>query len=294
MRRVTGIVLLAFGMVLGSASGAAAQVDELVKKAETASYSGEQTVVCNTPDGRTSEVFQVGQANGVVVSRDSAGIVRATSVTPASQWDAELGYALVDRGERRFLQRPVTLVELLEDDQLRLRLRFDVSTGVLLASDVYNEDGSLYCSSRFLSFEPGDGGIAASVDLEALELAPTDDFNVEALPEQIAGFDRLSVTEGPRSEIVSAHYGDGVFSFTVLNAPRVIDVPELADAPRVEIGDHEYQRQFTLGTAVVAWPSAEGGFVMIGELPLDLQADVLAELPAPRRSLLDRLWRLFD
>lgn len=295
MKRAATVVGLTAALVVGSVAGAGAQVDELVQLGEDAVFTGEQTVVCNTPDGRSSDLFEVAQSEGVIVSRDSSGVVRAAAVTPASEWSLDGEYRLNDLGRRLFLQRPVELVDVMEGDLLRLRLRFDVATGVLLASDVFNGDGTLYCSTRFVSFSPGQPGIAGRVSRELLDLSPTDDFNGSALPEAIAGFERISVTDGPQDEVVSAYYGDGVFSFTVLNSPRVIDVPELSEAPTVDIEGSDYQRQFELGTVVLSWNTGEGGFVLIGELPLDVQTEVLSDLPIPRRGLFERIWRgLFD
>lgn len=295
MSRTIIVFGLSMVLVLGAISAAGAQVDELVQLGETAVFSGEQSVVCNTPDGRSSDIFELAQADGVLVSRDSSGTVRAAAVTPATEWNLEGEYRLEALGRRLFLQRPVEMVEVMEGDLLRLRLRFDVATGVLLASDVFNGDGTLYCSTRFVSFAPGEPGIAGQVNRALLDLSPTDSFNSAALPDVIAGFDRISVSEGPQAEVVSAYYGDGVFSFTVLNSPRVINIPELASAPSVEIDGRDYRRQFELGTVVMSWNSGEGGIALIGELPLDVQTDVVAELPLPRRGLFERIWHnLFD
>ncbi len=294
MRRIAVVGITAMVVIAGFAAGASAQVAELVEQGEQARYSGEQTVVCNTPDGRTSEVFEVAQAEGVAVSRDSAGVMRAAAVTPTGEWNLAGKYEVRDRGDGTFLQRPVAVVEIIEGEILRLRLRFDLETGVLLASDVYNGDGTPYCSTRFVVFVPGDAGLAANVEPELLDLSSVDSFNESALPEEIAGFDRISVGEGPREEIVSAYYGDGIFSFTVLNAERVIDIPELAEAPTAEIEGHSYRRQFTLSTVVVEWSSDEGGYVLIGNIPLDVQSQVLRALPTPSQGFFDRLWSLFN
>lgn len=295
MSRTITVFGLSVVLVLGAVAAAGAQVGELVELGEAAVFSGEQSVVCNTPDGRSADIFELAQAEGILVSRDSNGILRAAAVTPAAEWNLEGEYHIESLGRRLFLQRPVEMVEVMEGDLLRLRLRFDVATGVLLASDVFNGDGTLYCSTRFVSFAPGVAGIAGQVNRELLDLAPTDAFNATALPEAIAGFDRISVSEGPQAEIVSAYYGDGVFSFTVLNSPRVINIPELATAPTVDIEGRDYRRQFELGTVVMSWNSGEGGIALIGELPLDMQTEIVAELPLPRRGLFERIWHnLFD
>ncbi len=276
------------------AAGASAQVAELVERGEQAVYSGEQSVVCRTPDGTTSEIFEVAQADGVVVTRDSGGIVRAAAVTTTGEWSLGEQYEVMERGQGTFLQRPIAIVEIMEDDLLRLRLRFDVESGVLLASDVFNGDATPYCSTRFIRFALGDAGLAGNMDPDVLELEPADSSDESLLPDTIAGFDRRSIGQGPRPEIVSAYYGDGVFSFTVLNAARVIDIPELAEAPTAEIDGHTYRRQFSLGRVVLEWSSDDGGYVLIGDLPLDVQSRVLRALPTPRQGFFERLWSLFD
>ncbi len=293
--RLTTIIAVVAGLSVFGPLAGAVDLEELLSRQAEAVYTGEQTVVCNTPDGRTSDVFEVSQAEGVVVSRDAGGVVRAAMVAVDAGWIESGRYDVRDGRSGRFLQRPVEIVEVLEAETIRLRMRFDVTTGVLLASDVFNADGTTYCSTRFVSFEPGQPGLTADVDLAEVVMESVDSFNERALPSVVGGFDRLSVSEGPEPEIAAAYYGDGVFSFTVLNSEKQIEVPELAQVPDSTIEGNRYQRAFSLGSAAIAWTSPEGGFVLVGELPLDLQGRVLADLPRPEEGFFRKLWRgLFD
>ncbi len=160
-------------------------------------------------------------------------------------------------------------------------------------SEIFNGDSSTYCTTRFIEFSLGAAGPAGGVT--SVDPAPAiDDPSDEVdgrLPVELAGFRRIQTTGGPQADVASAFYGDGVFSFTLLNSPRPISVPELAAQPKVTINGHNYQRVFELGRAVYAWNSDRGGYVLVGEIPLDIQERVLAELPDPQsRGFFQRLW----
>ncbi len=101
----------------------------------------------------------------------------------------------------------------------------------------------------------------------------------------------MDTYDGPENSLV-AYYSDGVFSFTVIASRRAVSIPELEDAPTVEVGDSKYQRHFLPGQVVYSWESKRGGYALIGDLPVDLQEAVLAELPrSGRPGFFVRLWR---
>ena len=297
IRRIVTVSCLTVAMV--AANQAVVLADELTDHLDRHAdslYSGEQTVACNTPDGGTSEVYEVGQSNGLTVARDQAGETRVARVATQVQ-DLDGRYTVTAPRMSRFAGRSVDEIDVMEGDTLRLRFVFDVASGALLASDVFNADGSTYCRTRLIDFVPGDAGISAGVTYSEPD-GPVliDDVDESSLPAAVGAFERLTVAEGPSDLVTSAYYEDGAFGFTLLHSRKPIAVPELANAPAVELAQGTYQRTYDVGTAVYAWESGRGGYVLAGDLPLDMQLGILEELPAPEPvSVFRRIWRnLFD
>ena len=293
MRRA--LVLGSAVLILLAGLSSTAMADEVTDRMERSVgvvYSGEQSVICDQPDGRHSEVFEVGQnETGVIVTVDPRGTRRAAKALMLS---TDLGdqYTIRMTEPDTVLGRPVDVVEIVDGNQTRVRLSFDVESSVLLMSEIFNGDGSTYCTTRFVAFTPGVAGPAEGAEVvahgEASEAPPRND---PALPARLAGFDRLKLTLGSEPDVLSAFYGDGVFTFQLTNSARPISVPELDRQPRVTIDGHQYQRIFELGRVVYAWNTGLGGYVLVGELPVDVQERVLAELPDPKsRGFFERLW----
>lgn len=293
--RLAWVVATVLVFTFGSA--AVALADELADRMDHGVgvvYSGEQSVICDQPDGRHAEVFKVGQNDqGIVVTVDPSGTTRSSRAMLGSA-DLGPGYTVRVGNPDVVLGRPVEVIEVVDAGTLRVRLAFDVESSVLLMSEIFNGDGSTYCTTRLVDFVLGTPGPADGID--ATDESPVDGAvptgNVDpALPVELAGFTRLQVTLGSQPDVSSGFYGDGVFTFQLTNSSRPISVPELDRQPRVTIDGHEYQRIFELGRAVYAWNSDLGGYVLVGELPTDVQARVLSELPDPKsRGFFERLW----
>ena len=295
MIRRSLVVLLGVAIFLVGSIGVAF-ADELsdhLDRQSEAVYSGDQTVVCDLPDGRRSQVFVVGQnSDGVLVTVDESGTIRTSSSAMATQ-DLAGQYEVAAKQAGSVLGRTVEVIEVIEGESVRVRLSFDAESSVLLMSEIFNSDGSTYCTTRFVEFSLGNAGPAAGmtgVDQAAVAEVPSVNVD-EQLPAELAGFRRIQTTVGPQTDVASAFYGDGVFSFTLLNSPKPISVPELASQPKISIGGRDYQRVFELGRAVYAWHSEMGGYVLVGEIPLDIQERVLEQLPDPQsRGFFRRLW----
>ncbi len=294
MRRV--LILGSAVLVLLAGSASIAMADEVTDRMDRSVgvvYSGEQSVICDQPDGRHAEVFEVGQnGSGVIVTVDPGGTTRSAKALMLS---TDLGdhYTMRMAEADAVLGRAVDVVEIVDGSQIRVRLSFDTESSVLLMSEIFNGDGSMYCTTRFVAFTLGTAGPAEGIEVVAQEEATEAPVrNVDpALPVRLAGFSRLKLTLGSQPDVLSAFYGDGVFTFQLTNSTRPISVPELDRQPRVTIEGHEYQRIFELGRAVYAWNSDLGGYVLVGELPVDVQERVLAELPDPKsRGFFERLW----
>jgi len=291
------LVLVFMVLVATVGSATAAMADELTDRMGDGAgivYSGEQSVVCNQPDGRHSELFDVGQNDlGITVTVDPAGTTRAARAgTLSTGLGSQYEIKLSAQGE--VLGRPVEVIDVLDGDALRVRLSFDVASSVLLMSEIFNGDGSMYCTTRFIEFNLGSPGPARGVTTvdspEPAGVVQADNVD-RTLPPQLAGFSRLQVGVGSESDVSLAFYGDGLFTFQLTNSNRPISIPELEGQPRATIEGHEYQRIFELGRVVYAWNSELGGYVLVGELPVDVQARVLSALPDPRsRGFFERLW----
>jgi len=311
MRRTLVVSVLALTVIVGQALPAlATDLGEYHERAAASEYSGEVFVICDTPDGTVAQFVEVtrsdGQlwvktsgteaiaSSGELYQRAADGTVQATRIESASDWEVSPKYTTVEAGAARELERPVQVVTVLESDVERVRLHFDEATGALLRSEVRNGDRSLYCSSSFVSFNEDPQSVDSSVRQATPETVGVVDFrdiDEDVLPTKVGGFDRQDVYEGPEDSMV-AYYSDGVFSFTVIASRKAVKIPELEDAPLVEIEGKKYQRHFDPGQVVFAWESKVGGYALIGDLPLDLQEAVLKDLPRPGRpGFFARLWR---
>jgi hypothetical protein len=91
------------------------------------------------------------------------------------------------------------------------------------------------------------------------------------------------------------YYSDGFFAFALYHIPGQFSVSDIIDA-RTWTGDlGKYSRWFRPGTVTLVWDTAEGGMALHGDLPVDIQATVLAGLPAPSHpSFFDRILSLFS
>lgn len=311
MKRLLVFVVLVIGLVAGQAWPALAiDLGEYLERADDAEYSGEVFVICDTPDGTVAQFVEVtrfdGQlwirtrgneaiaSDGELYQRAADGTVQATRIAASSAWQMSDSYEPVEAGTTRELERTARVVTVMEGDLERVRLHFDEATGALLRSEVRNGDRSLYCSKSFVSFSETPRPVDASVKQatpETVEVVDFGDINEDVLPSVVGGFDRVDVYEGPEGSAI-AYYSDGIFSFTVIASRKAVRIPELEDAPIVEIGGEKYQRHFDPGQVVLAWESKVGGYALIGDLPLDLQELVLSDLPMPGRpGFFVRLWR---
>jgi negative regulator of sigma E activity len=105
-----------------------------------------------------------------------------------------------------------------------------------------------------------------------------------ALPDSVSDFRIGDVVAGNGFE--AALYRDGLFTFSLTRWEDELVVEGADESGVVELGP---------GRTLLAWRSGGGTFVMIGDLPPDLRASVVSELPAPDAGgLFRRLWnRLF-
>ena len=311
MKRSLIVAVLTVVALVGAAVPAlATDIGEYLERAAASEYSGEVVVFCDTPDGTVAQFVEVTRSagvlwvrttdneavsvNGELYQRAADGTVQATRMVSSAGWEMSSRYTAIEAGSARELERPVQVVMVMEGEVERVTLHFDDVTGALLRSEVRNADRSLYCSSSFVSFSEEPRAVDESVRQGTPESVNVVDFSQideGALPARVGGFDRVDVYEGPEGSTV-AYYSDGVFSFTVVASRQTVTIPELVDAPMVEIDGKPYQRLFQPGQVVYAWESGIGGYALLGDLPLDFQEAVLRDLPRPGRpGFFVRLWR---
>lgn len=168
---------------------------------------------------------------------------------------------------------------------------FDVSSGALISMSTFNADGSAYCEVRTSSF-------SQPIGLSAVESMPVDvvgeleqvDADPVTSPSAVAGFDRRD-TYRWRDSGTATFYTDGLFSFTLVSSPEPFSLDD-SDAEDVDMPTGTYQRVFEPGRATYVWESEIGGMAIIGDMPIDLQEAILADLaPSAQPNMLTRLWR---
>lgn len=311
MRKVV-IVLASTAWLLATASAAFSdELDDLFERASEAEFSGTKFVHCETPEGVLSQITDIKQSGGVAVikARTSdteviarrgeyadrvGGYSKVAAVTVANSPDRSGHYRVEVSGVGRELGRRVTVVRLVADGVLRVELRFDAATGAVLRSATYNGDGTAYCTSEFIAFVPE----SPEIDMAAMENAERtemvvylDHVDESRLPPQAGSFTRADVYGGASGTLV-AYYSDGVFSFTLVTAETSVEIPELSDIEPATIDGHEYQRRFFPGQVVVVWDTAEGGYALVTDAPVDMQTAVLSDLPRPGKAFfLTRWWQ---
>jgi hypothetical protein len=302
VRRV--FALAAVILIVPATAVSAASLEEVLERSRGASYTAEQAISCHTPAGDRGGLVKIEQgsdqirvasvfAGDVEVSSGSGGwtLLRQGGVVSSASVETEADeveplYVIEETGAADHLGRDTMIHQLLRDGVLRAELVSDTETGALVAVNTFMADGSAYCERRFISFDP------TPPDLEPL-LAPTgEEFQrVEAgtaMPESMAGFDRLDLYEDD-DEFRFAYYSDGFFSFAVFETPTTVTVDS---AEVVELSQGTYLRAFTAGQVTFVWETPEGGMALVGDLPPDLHEEVLDDLPRPERpGLFRRLWR---
>lgn len=303
MRRL--VALVAAIVVIPASVATAADLDELLDRSREASYSAEQIISCNTPDGLREAVIRIAQDGGdiwigstaggdVEVTAGSGGwtllragdAVKSVSVDAGESADDPL-YAVEGEAASLFLGRSAMTFNLIRDGILRAEIVFDQQTGALVEATTFLDDGSSYCQRRFVSFDPRSPNLELVAPVEAETFHELENVATE-LPEAIAGFQRLDLYLDDDGSTF-AYYSDGFFSFAVFETPTTVALP---GGISVELGESSYQRSFTAGQATYVWETRSGAMALVGDLPPDLHGSILAALPeSDPAGLLRRLWR---
>jgi hypothetical protein len=306
-------VLIAAILVVPVLSASAAEGDlaSYFERAAAAEFSGDQVLACNTPVGLRDTAAHLAQKDGVLyitAGVDGAPAVSAgagllaitgpagsaTAVQVVAAAEPPVGYQISATKAVTYLGRSADELTLRTGGKARVRLTFDQGTGALLRSETLNSDGSVYCTTSMTSFVSATPRVPTSGSGEVRKLEKDTDFPAAAFPVKIGTFRRLDVY-GWNHDGEMGYYSDGFFAFALYHIPGQFSVTDITDA-RTWTGElGKYSRWFRPGTVTLVWDTAEGGMALHGDLPVDIQATVLAGLPAPSRpSFFDRILSLFS
>jgi hypothetical protein len=308
------VVMTALILVVPTVSAAAADGDlaSYFERAAAAEFSGDQVLACNTPVGLRDSAAHLAQKDGVLyisAGVDGAPAVSAgagmlavtgpagsaTAVQVAAATKPPVGYQISASRDVTYLQRSADELTLTTGGKARVRLTFDQQTGALLRSETLNSDGSVYCTTSMTSFLSATPKVpSGNFGDDVRKLEKDTDFPDEAFPVKIGTFRRLDVY-GWNHDGEMGYYSDGFFAFALYHIPGQFSVSAISDA-RTWTGElGKYSRWFRPGTVTLVWDTAEGGMALHGDLPVDIQATVLAGLPEPSRpSFFDRILSLFS
>ena len=309
MRRLIVFSMLlvsAFALsTLGSAAGAAEELEEYLQDAADAEYSGSEIVVSYWEEEAIAAIYEVQQSDGMTRVGDGNGQAMAgdgvfegsteegvthSVVSEWADWRLHERYSLAEPRSTLRLGRAATTISILEEGLVRVRLIIDNATGAALRTQVFDDDGDLYRLAVLLDFNPNPAPV--SMDFE-----PSSEYTVAGadtsgtLPAVAAGYWRADTYSAPDAT-VHAFYADGLFSFSVFQYEGQAAAGPFSDASKWKVGKDSYRRISDPGAIRLYWNSADATYVLIGDLPPDHLKDVLAELPKPdRRGLFARVWR---
>lgn len=293
MRR---LLVVSLAMMLSSLSSmaSAGELENRLERSRNATFTARQVTTCATPDGRRDALTAVGQSNGimqvaagngtaVVVGRGARPVETEPTTDPIVTGSYETSPARSVRVVERWASQ-VTVRDLAGLE--RARMTFDFATGAVLGMVVLNGDGSTYCAIETIEFSD-----AAPPPVPVPEPPVTVDLDGSNLAPVVAGFTLRELFAFEGDSGVVGYYSDGLFSFTLLSSPAPVTL-SAEPFTTVETPGGSYTRWFGAGQAAYAWENLEGGWILMGDLPLDLQEAVLAELPPPQSpKFFARVWR---
>lgn len=301
MRKLVAAVVT---ILMLPATAMAADLGELLDASRDASYSAEQLITCDTPDGVRDVLIDLEQRGGEIrygnrsedepliwsgdggwSSPSGGSRIETSSTTPTDDVSTAGSYRVDDGSDTVYLGRASTRYLLTSENINRAELIVDNEFGVFLSVTTYNADGATYCERRFVSFDPTPPDWNKEPPPEGQAIDPTAET---LLPAQLGDFALVDVFSDDTG-LSFAYYSDGFFSFAVFQSPIPI---EASGSVAYETADGAYQREFAPGQVTFTWTVGSAGMALIGDLPPDLHAEILAGLDAPHDpGFFNRLWR---
>lgn len=231
----------------------------------------------------------VGNGRMVQMGETPKGMAFVTERTPFATDRYEIG----ETTKVAHMKRPCTLVEVLEDGDLRAHMVVDDRTGAPLITYVYDGEGRAFRTTSLSQFKPhrtyewpeGRTDVPLEIVMEG---------ESESLPTEVAGYTLVDAFPGPAGSD-QGFYTDGLFSYSLFALPAGTVVEGFGDPSTFVADAGVYEIVPTAKDVRVQWTTGDHQMVLVGDLPPDHLTEVLATLPQPdNRSMLAKWWsRLF-
>ena len=292
MRRLVVLASCLVVLLIGLPASAGELEDHLEERANLR-LRGEQLISCSGENGPDTSLLHIEMADGSAVSRleSDSGESLVVPVAVPGLWELAERYSARLVGQVMYLGAPADRFEITDGSLKRVEIVFDQATSVMVSATTFDSDGSEICEARMLSWQL-DSSVAlkstGSVDSGLVPLGSR-----STIADKIAGF-TLAGT-GQTDSYLVGRYVDGIFTFTLTVFDDVVKLTELENPHSERVGRRQYLvDNLPFGRSLHYWTVGAETYLVVGNLPADLTAEVLAELPAPRAlGLWERLKSLF-
>lgn len=298
---VGGTAVLAVSMLAPAA--VAEELTDYLDRAMQSTYTANRLVVSVWGDETSISSSFVEHADGMEMVRvDSTWTVvgngRSVVVNDAPHGVAFVTHAQSIETDRytigtvrmvKHMRRDCRLVEVMEGDHVRAVILFDVNTGAPLITETFTGTGRVFRRSSLQDFKAYRTYIAPRTvdDVEYEIVMPRES---EVLPDSVAGYQLIDIFPAPGGA-EHGFYSDGLFTFSLFALDGAAEVTGFDDPKSFITGTGSYDVEATALDVRLHWSDGAHRYVMVGDLPPDHAADVLAELPAPdARSMFSRWW----
>ncbi len=304
LRRLATIGSVAAVSVTLLATGASAdELTDYLERANQSTYTanrlvvslwGGQTQISSSlvEHSRGMEMVEVdstwsmiGNGTAMTMGESPSGVAFVSNSGPIST-DR---YEVSDITRVTHMGRTCELVSVMEGSTVRARLLVDVRTGAPLITESYTDTGKVFRRTslqNFLAYRTYSGpSSAGGVEYDIVMPGASD-----LLPDSIFGYRLVDISEAP-GDGEQGYYSDGLFSFSLFVFGDVSSVTGFETPTPLITGTGVYDLVTTPDDVSIHWTDTENHFVIVGDLPPDHAANVLAELPAPDvRSMFAQWW----